>query len=407
MSSFNRSPKRLRLESLREEEIVIPRITEWQFETPEGPEEGEISSARPRSSRPNVDLPARLRPIRWRNVGRDARRGGLWNQVLEFLAWDAENRTSKDGSGVEQSQGSGKEVIEAASNEGEETGEVDGIAAWGEKGSNKLDLGNEKLAPLLCPQSLPSGALSGGAKWRTDKAKGIREDGSEAGSQSGDRPSTVESTHSPNALANPEVANGEGGGAGGAESLEGLNPAEVSGLSAPALKKPIQQSESAAKASQLPPSQTTNGTPEKALKALDQTPTSEHTGPSKPQTLSENGSRERGSGNAAPDTVSRGAEVVEQSQTADVPPCEVVAPQDNNHIEPSKAPGPAEAACPETAENGLQGDAFGHEPGPQRWCVGEEDEAGKMAAPSEGGQQAEALQPGDMPAAGKKLMSPF
>ncbi|GAQ87845.1 hypothetical protein KFL_003810090 [Klebsormidium nitens] len=438
------SPKRLRFESLREEEIVIPRITEWQFETPEGAEEGEITSARPSSSRHNVDLPARLRPIRWRNIGRSARRGGLWNQVLDFLAWEADCRRSGEGIEVEQRHESGRRVHQSVSNEGEETGALGGIEAWGETTSDGLDRGDGKAAPFLCPQPLPSGMLGVGTKAGPDEAREIQRGGFEARSQSEKRPSTVESTLSPSPLANPEkarpAAHGEGGPISEAELLGGMSPQQVSGLASPTLKEPKQPSASPAEASPLIPPLATNGTPVEGFQAADATPASVNTGPSGPQTATENGSREGVSGNAAPETMSRGtAEVFEGSKIAKVSPCEVEAVQDVNHVEQSTAPETAEAASPKTATDIPQGAAFGAGPGngnpcklgalhdvhhfeqskasaclktaadglqgatlgvgqgPELCGVGEGDEAGTKSAPTEGCQQAEASRSGDTP----------
>lgn len=100
----NPPPKRLELAMLREEDVVIPRITEWQFETLDDvADDGEITSATRKRPLPGTDLPARLRPIRWRNIGKDVKRGRGWKKGLEILArgWQG-GRQEKEGRGEER-----------------------------------------------------------------------------------------------------------------------------------------------------------------------------------------------------------------------------------------------------------------------------------------------------------------
>lgn len=63
-------------------EMLIPRITLWWFEAldPSPPEEGEVTSVKKGPVRD--DLPARLRPIRWKNVGKHVKQGRAWRQIL-------------------------------------------------------------------------------------------------------------------------------------------------------------------------------------------------------------------------------------------------------------------------------------------------------------------------------------
>ncbi|GAQ90437.1 hypothetical protein KFL_006390020 [Klebsormidium nitens] len=93
--------KRLELAALGKEDMVIPRITEWQFETQEdAAEDDEITSVSNKRPLPGTDLPARLRPIRWRNIGKDVKRGRGWKNGLEILARGWESGRSKEARGV-------------------------------------------------------------------------------------------------------------------------------------------------------------------------------------------------------------------------------------------------------------------------------------------------------------------
>jgi hypothetical protein len=66
-------------------EMLIPRITLWWFEAldPSPPEEGEVTSVKKGPVRD--DLPARLRPIRWKNVGKNAKQGRAWREGLHII----------------------------------------------------------------------------------------------------------------------------------------------------------------------------------------------------------------------------------------------------------------------------------------------------------------------------------
>jgi hypothetical protein len=66
-------------------EMLIPRITLWWFEAldPSPPEEGEVTSVKKGPVRD--DLPARLRPIMWKNVGKHAKQGRAWRQGLQIM----------------------------------------------------------------------------------------------------------------------------------------------------------------------------------------------------------------------------------------------------------------------------------------------------------------------------------
>jgi hypothetical protein len=85
--------------------MLIPRITEWWFDTLETADDGEITSAKSKRPPPDADLPARLRPILWRNVGREVKRGLSWKKGLEVLGRKFQGAT---GLGEEGMKGLGQ-----------------------------------------------------------------------------------------------------------------------------------------------------------------------------------------------------------------------------------------------------------------------------------------------------------
>lgn len=94
--------------------MLIPRITEWWFDTLETVDDGEITSAKSKRPPPDADLPARLRPILWRNVGREVKRGLSWKKGLEVLGRNiqgakglGEEGTKELGQGIGGGEGLG------------------------------------------------------------------------------------------------------------------------------------------------------------------------------------------------------------------------------------------------------------------------------------------------------------
>lgn len=74
-------------DTVEEEHVLIPKITEWCFEESSAParDEDEVNPWKRRVSTPgkHADLPARLRPIIWRNVGKGVRKSRAWRALLE------------------------------------------------------------------------------------------------------------------------------------------------------------------------------------------------------------------------------------------------------------------------------------------------------------------------------------
>jgi hypothetical protein len=88
--------------------MLIPRITEWWFDTLETVDDGEITSAKSKRPPPDADLSARLRPILWRNVGREVKRGLSWKKGLEILG---RNIQGAAGLGEEGTKGLGQGFV--------------------------------------------------------------------------------------------------------------------------------------------------------------------------------------------------------------------------------------------------------------------------------------------------------